>query len=104
MTGENVSVLSKPSRWLHPFSDELHFEAGEIANGVGLDLVNPRDVNNHAVRGKVDECPRAVVLEGGVLLLHNGLPQGGGLGIIYRSPVRFWFHTLSGGQESDGKW
>jgi hypothetical protein len=44
-----------------PCSDDPRFEAGDIANGVGLDLVNPHVVNDHAVRGKVDELPLAVV-------------------------------------------
>jgi hypothetical protein len=84
-----------------PFGDEPRFEAGDIANGVGLDLVNPHDINDHVVMGKVDEFPRAVVYEGGVLLLHGGLPLGG-MGDVQSSPVRFWFHKLSGGEESDG--
>jgi hypothetical protein len=84
-----------------PFGDEPGFEAGDIANSVGLDFLDPHDVNDNAVRGKVDEFPRAVVYEGGVLMLHNGLPLGG-LGDVQSSPVRFGFHTLSGGKESDG--
>jgi hypothetical protein len=59
------------------FGDEPRFEAGDIANGVKLDLANPHDVNDHAVRGKVDKFPRGVVYEEGVLLLHSGLPMGG---------------------------
>jgi hypothetical protein len=35
-----------------------------------------------------------------VLLLHSGLPRGG-LSVVQSSPVRFRFHTLSGGHESD---
>jgi hypothetical protein len=58
-------------------------------------------VNDHATRGKVNEFPCAVVYEGGILMLHSGLPLGG-LGAVQRSPVRFRFHTLSGGKESDG--
>jgi hypothetical protein len=84
-----------------PFGDEPCFEAGDIASGVELDLVDPHIVNDHAVGGKFDEFPRAVVYEGGILLLHSGL-QLGGLGAVQRSPVRFGFHTLSGGKESDG--
>jgi hypothetical protein len=84
-----------------PFGDEPRFKAGDIANGVGLDLVNPHVDNDHAVTRKVDEFARAVVYEGGVLLLHSGLPLGG-MGAVHSSPIRFWFHTLSGGQESDG--
>jgi hypothetical protein len=84
-----------------PFGDEPCFEAGDIANGVGLDFVDPHDVNDHAVRGKVNEFPRPVVYEGRVLLLHSGLPLGG-LGVVQSSSVRFGFHTLSGGKESDG--
>jgi hypothetical protein len=38
--------------------------AVDIASGVGLDLVGPHVVNDHAVGGKVDEFPRAVVYEG----------------------------------------
>jgi hypothetical protein len=34
-------------------------------------------------------------------VLHSGLPMGG-LGAVQSSPVRFRFHTLSGGEESDG--
>jgi hypothetical protein len=34
-------------------------------------------------------------------VMHSGLPHGG-LGNVKRSPVRFGFHTLSGGKESDG--
>jgi hypothetical protein len=52
-----------------PFGDEARSEAGEIANGVGLDFVYPHVVNDHAVRGKVDEFPRAVVYEGRVLVI-----------------------------------
>jgi hypothetical protein len=59
-----------------PFDDEPRFEAGDIANGVGLDFVNSHDANDHAARGKVDKFPRAVLDEGGVLLLHSGLPLG----------------------------
>jgi hypothetical protein len=51
--------------------------------------------------GKVDGFPHAVVYEGGVLLLHIGLPLGG-MSADQNCPVRFGFHTLSGGQESDG--
>jgi hypothetical protein len=84
-----------------PFGDEPCFEAGDIASGVGLDLVDPYVVNDHAVGGKFDEFSRAVVYEGGILLLLSGLPLGG-MGVVQRSPVRFGFHTLSGGKESDG--
>jgi hypothetical protein len=84
-----------------PFGDEPGFEAGDIANGVGFDFVDPHVVNDYAVKGKVDEFPRAVVYEGGVLLLHSGLPLGG-MGAVQNSPVQFGFHTLSGGKESDG--
>jgi hypothetical protein len=59
-----------------PFGDEARVEAGDIANGVRLDFVDPHYVNDHAVKFKVDEFPRAVVYEGGVLLLHSGLPLG----------------------------
>jgi hypothetical protein len=59
-----------------PFGDEPRFEAEDIANGIGLDVVDPHVVNDHAARGKVDEFPRAVVDEGGVLPLHSGLPLG----------------------------
>jgi hypothetical protein len=76
-----------------PFGDEPRFEAGDIANGVGLDFVDPHVVNDHATKGEVDEFPRAVVYEGGVLMLHNGLPLGG-LGAVRSSMVRFRFHTL----------
>jgi hypothetical protein len=51
-----------------PFGNESRFEEGDIANGVRLDLANPHVVNDHAVKGKVDEFPRAVAYEGGVLL------------------------------------
>jgi hypothetical protein len=33
--------------------------------------------------------------------LHSGLPLWG-MGAVQRSPVRFGFHTFSGGKESDG--
>jgi hypothetical protein len=33
-------------------------------------------------------------------VLHSGLPLGG-LSAVQSSPVRFRFHTLSGGHESD---
>jgi hypothetical protein len=33
-------------------------------------------------------------------MLHTGLPLGG-LGAVQRSPIRFGFHTLKGGKESD---
>jgi hypothetical protein len=71
-----------------PFGDEPCFEAGDIAGGVGLDLVDPHVVNDHAVRGKVNEFPCAVVYEGGILLLQSGLPLGGH-GLVQRNPVRF---------------
>jgi hypothetical protein len=50
-----------------PFGDEPCFEAGDIANAIGLNFVYPHYVHDHAVRGKVDEFPRAVVYEGGIL-------------------------------------
>jgi hypothetical protein len=84
-----------------PLGDEPCFEAGDIACGVGLDFVDPHVVNDHAAKGQIDEFPRAVVYEGAILMLHNGMPLGG-LGAVQRSPVRFEFHTLSGGKESDG--
>jgi hypothetical protein len=34
-------------------------------------------------------------------MLHNGLPLGD-LGVVQRSPVQLRFHTLSGGEESNG--
>jgi hypothetical protein len=37
--------------------NEPCFEAGDIANGVGLDLVDPHVVNDHAVGGKVRRVP-----------------------------------------------
>jgi hypothetical protein len=83
-----------------PFGDDPGFDAGDIANGVGLDFIDPHVVNDYAVRGKVDEFSRAVVYEGGVLLLYSGLPLGS-WGAVQSSPVRFGFHTLSGGKESD---
>jgi hypothetical protein len=55
-----------------PFGDEPGFEVGDIAYGVGLDLVDPHIVSDYTVRGKVDEFPRAVVYEGGVLMAHLG--------------------------------
>jgi hypothetical protein len=82
------------------FGDESCFEAGDIANDVGLDFVDPYVVNDHVVRGKIDEFPRAVVYEGGVLM-HRGLPLGG-MGVVHGSPILYGFHTLSGGEESDG--
>jgi hypothetical protein len=33
-------------------------------------------------------------------MLHSGLPLGG-LSVVKSIPVRFRFHTLSGGHESD---
>jgi hypothetical protein len=84
-----------------PFGDEPCLEAGDIASGFGLDFVDLHVVNNHAVWGRVDTFPRAVVCEGGILMLHSGLPLGV-LGAVQRNPVRFGFHTLSGGKESDG--
>ena len=84
-----------------PFGDEPRFEAGDVTGGVRLNFVDPHVVNYHATRGKVNEFPSAVVHEGGVLLLHSGLPLGG-LGAVQGSSVRFWFHTLPGGQEGDG--
>jgi hypothetical protein len=57
--------------------DEPCFEARDIAHGVGFDLVGPHVVYNHAVGGKVDEFPSAVVHERGVLMLHGGLPIWG---------------------------
>jgi hypothetical protein len=84
-----------------PFGYEPGFKAGDIANGVGFDFADPHDVNDHAVGRKVDEFPSGVVYEGGVLLLHSGLPLEG-MGAVQSSPVRFRFHTLSGGKESDG--
>jgi hypothetical protein len=99
--GERFRVV-EASALVAPLGDEPRFEAGDIANGVGLDLVDPHIVNDHyAVRGKVDEFTRAVVYEGGVLLLHSVLPLGG-LGVVQSSPVRFWFHALSGGHEGGG--
>jgi hypothetical protein len=54
--------------------EESCFEAGDIAHGVRFYLVDLRVVDDHAVGLKIDEFPRAVVNEGGVLLLHCGLP------------------------------
>jgi hypothetical protein len=84
-----------------PFSDESCFEAGNIAGGVGLDFVDSHVVNDLATGGKVNEFPCAVVYEERILMLHSGLPVRG-MGAVQRSHVRFRFHTLSGGKESDG--
>jgi hypothetical protein len=93
--------IVEASALVAPFGDEPCFEAEDIACGVGLDFVDPHDVNDNVARGKVDEFPRAVVYAGGILLLHSGLLMRG-LGAVQRSPVRFGFHTFSGGKESDG--
>jgi hypothetical protein len=88
-----------------PFGDEPCFGAEDIACGAGLDFVDPHVVSDHAVKGKIDKFPRAVVYEGGILLLHSGLPLwglGAGETHVQRSVVRFGFHTFSGGKESDG--
>jgi hypothetical protein len=98
--GERFRIV-EASALAAPFGDEPGFDAGDIANGAGLDFVDPHVVDDHAVRGKIDELPCAVVHEGGVLLLHSGLPLGG-LGAVQSNPVRFGFHTFSGGKESDG--
>jgi hypothetical protein len=97
--GERFCVV-EASALAAPFGDVPRFEAGDIANGVGLDFVDPHVVNDHAVRGKVNEFPRAVVYEGRVLMLHSGLPLGG-MSVVQSSPVQFRFHSLSGGHESD---
>jgi hypothetical protein len=97
--GERFRIV-EASALAAPFGDEPRFEAGDIANGVGLDFVNLHVVNDHTVSGKVDEFPRAVVYEGGVLLLHSGL-RVRGMGAVKSSPV-LWFHTLSGRLESGG--
>jgi hypothetical protein len=81
--------------------DEPRFEAGDIAHGVGLDFVDSHVVDDHVVGGKVDEFPRAVVNEGGVLLMRSGLPFWC-LGVGESSPVRLRFSTLSGGKENKG--
>jgi hypothetical protein len=85
--GERLSVV-KSSALATPFGDELRFEAGDVAGGIRLDFVDPHVVNDHPTSGKVNEFPRAVVYEGGILLLHSGLPLGG-LGAFQRSLVRF---------------
>jgi hypothetical protein len=56
------------------FGDEPCFEARDIAHGVCVDIVDPHSIYDHAVGGKVDELPRAVVEEGGVLMVYSGLP------------------------------
>jgi hypothetical protein len=60
-----------------PFGDKPHFEAGDVTGGVGLDFEDPHVVKDHATRGKVKEFPCAAVYEGGILMLHSGLPLGG---------------------------
>jgi hypothetical protein len=95
--GEHFRIV-EASASAASFGDEPCFEAGDIANGVGFDFVDPHAFNNHAAMEKVDEFPRAVVYEGGVLPLRSGLPLGG-MGVVKGSPVRFRFHTLSGGGE-----
>jgi hypothetical protein len=83
------------------FGDEHGFEAGDIAEGVGFDLVNPHVVDDQSSWGKVDEFPSAVGHEIGVLLLHGGLLISG-LGARERNAIGFRFHTVAGGEESDG--
>jgi hypothetical protein len=83
------------------FGDEPSFEARDIALGVRLDLVDPHVVDDHAIWGKIDEFPRAVVYERGVLLLHSSLPFRC---LVAResNPMRFRLNTVSGGKESNG--
>jgi hypothetical protein len=98
--GERFRIV-EASALASTFGDEPCFEAGDTANRVGFDFVDPHVGDDNAVKEKVDKFPRAVAYVGGVLMLHSGL-QLGGLGAIHSSPVRFRFHTLSGGKESDG--
>jgi hypothetical protein len=83
------------------FGDAPGFEAGDITHFVILDVADPHDFDDHAVGGKVDEFPRVVVHEGGVLLMHGGLPFCC-LGVGESGPVQFHFATISGGKESNG--
>jgi hypothetical protein len=64
-----------------PIGDDPCFEAGDIAGSVALDFVDLHVVNDHATRGKVNEFPCAVVYEGGILMLHRGLPLRG-MGVV----------------------
>jgi hypothetical protein len=82
------------------FGDEPYFEAGDIAQGIILDLVDPHAIDDHPSGGKVEEFPSAVVHARGVLLLHGGLLIHG-LGAGESSAVGFGFHTVAGGKESD---
>jgi hypothetical protein len=73
-----------------------------MSESVRLDLVvDPHDDDDHASGGKVDEFPSAVVHEREVLMLHGGLPIRG-LGAGESGAVGFWFHTIAGGEDSDG--
>ena len=101
MTGEKVSGVVQSGALTAPLGDEPRFEAGDVAGCIRLDFEDPHAVDDHAAWGEVHKVPRAVADEGGILLLHSGLPLGG-LGAVQRSSVGFWFHTLSGGEEGDG--
>jgi hypothetical protein len=72
--GERFRIV-EASALAAAFGDDPCFEAGDIAHGVGFDFVDPHVAQDHAVKGKVDEFPRAVVYEGGVPLMHSGLPE-----------------------------
>jgi hypothetical protein len=84
-----------------PLGDEPRFKAGDVAGGIRLDFEDPHVVNDHSAWGEVRKFSRAVGDEGGIFMLHSCLPLRG-FGAVQRSPVRFRFHTLPGGEEGDG--
>jgi hypothetical protein len=57
-----------------PLGHEADFYAGDFTICVGLDFIDPHDVDDHVVEGEINEFPRAIIHEGGVLMLHRSLP------------------------------
>jgi hypothetical protein len=93
--GEGLSVVETRALTTS-FSDSTGFQERDSTLRVGLDIVGPHAIDDHAVGGEIDKFPRAVVHMGVVLLLHPSVPILC-LRIREGSTVRRGLDTVCGG-------